>query len=1034
MSTETAGATADDGHLEGLTPAQLEAVLHRDGAIRVIAGAGSGKTRVITRRIAHLLRSGVDGRRILALTFTKKAAGEMRHRVEQLAPESKVHLGTFHSFASTVLRRECQRLNLHRDFGICDQDDQRELVEECLEKMGVAYEAKRKAGDTTSLTPKGVAGDISRWKSRMANPGRLPLVAKRGEQLTARVFQRYQWELRRRNMLDYDDLLNLLATALQQDEHLRRSLDDKYRYILVDEFQDTNAAQYAILRLLTRDYNNIMIVGDPDQCFPTGTLVNTPTGPVRIEDLRDGASVVSACGWGETTNAVVEKVMEKHYEGTLIRLTLADGTKLSGTPQHAMFGRLTTDPDRHYVYLMYRKGYGYRIGTTRGVRMGDKIRKNGIEVRCLQEHADCMWVIQVCDNSADARLYEQFFSVQFGIPTMVFFAAGRTGMAVGQEHIDCLFQWIDTERNAKRLLESLQLDIRHPHHHAGGSVSRNVSRRKVHMTMFGDSRIGRDDDGCRWRKHIVQLNTSGDELKERLAKDGHAVRAGKRADWRVSKLLTDYDAAEAYMDTFGCYPEFAQCRQAKMTSVGLFNFTPMGNMLPGMEVPVVRDNKVVPMLVTHVEREEYSGKVYDLSVKHVRNYAANGVVVHNSIYKFRGADISNIMGFRRDYRDCREIVLDRNYRSTPQVIEAANWSIRNNDHRVEKTLVADRPHGVPVRVREVRSDVAEGNWIAEDIRFAVDKGADYRDHAILLRQRRLRTKIEEGLMRHGIPYKLYGIAGFFDSKVVRDLLAYLRLLVRPDDLFAFLRVINTPSRGLGQVAIDKIRDWAEANVVTPLDACRQADRIRGLPAKAAESAKRFAGLLDELGSAGGRVADVVRSAAERSGYRQMLLGGLEGNDEAAEKLERLDRLVEYGEWFTEEKPEEGLREFLEWAALSGDQEAEGAESDQIDRVAVMTLHAAKGLEFPTVYMPAMEQGILPSRQALMGGDDEDETGGDMEEERRIFFVGVTRAMDRLVLTRAYYRLGKDQRPEMTARSIFLGELPRTIEFESEMDR
>src|SRR4051794_35663128 len=243
--------------LADLTDAQREAVTHRDGPLLVLAGAGSGKTRVITRRVAWLLREGVRPWNVLVITFTNKAAGEMRQRVEALVPNSRVWVSTFHSLGARLLRQYAERVNVGPNFTIYDQDDRAKVVKQALEAAGI---------DNVRFTPERIAGAISKAKNQLLTP---PQYEQRANdflsQTVARVYYEYEKRLRAQNALDFDDLLLIPALALKHDEELRSELDNRFRFVLIDEYQDTNQAQYEMARRLSIEQSNLCVVGDPDQ-------------------------------------------------------------------------------------------------------------------------------------------------------------------------------------------------------------------------------------------------------------------------------------------------------------------------------------------------------------------------------------------------------------------------------------------------------------------------------------------------------------------------------------------------------------------------------------------------------------------------------------------------------------------------------------------------------------------------------------------------------------------------------------------------
>jgi DNA helicase-2/ATP-dependent DNA helicase PcrA len=625
--------------LQDLTPAQREAVEHFEGPLLILAGAGSGKTRVITRRVVHLLREGVRPHQILAITFTNKAAGEMRQRVDALAPDCKVWISTFHSLGARLLRQYADRIGLDRNFTIYDQDDRERVVKLALEAAGV---------DNTRFTPQAIQAAISKAKNQLIGPERYASQA--GDffaQTVAGIYPVYERRMRDANALDFDDLLYWPALALRHNAELRAELDARFRFVLIDEYQDTNTAQYAIARGLSTDQPNLCVVGDPDQ----------------------------------------------------------------------------------------------------------------------------------------------------------------------------------------------------------------------------------------------------------------------------------------------------------------------------------------------------------------------------SIYGWRGSNIRNILDFEKDYPNTRVITLDRNYRSTRPILDAASHLIAFNRNRKPKGLVTDRADGHPVTVLKFATGFDEADGMARRIREAVDQNRrKYRDFAVFIRINALSRALETAFIRQRIPYQIVRGLAFFDRKENRDILAYLRLLINPRDNISFLRVVNEPVRGVGKVSLEHLRNYAEPRELSLLAAAAQVQNIPAIKGKAANGLREFATIMEQLG---GYLdlppEDVIRQVLDRSGYRRMLLTD---DLQDQERLANIEELITATRQFTAEDPERTLADFLENITLASD--VDGWDEEQ-DCVCVMTLHAAKGLEFPVVFMAATEQGLLPHERSRQ---DEKE----LEEERRLAFVGMTRAKEELYLCHAQQRDFRGSLRYAVA-SQFLDELP-----------
>jgi DNA helicase-2/ATP-dependent DNA helicase PcrA len=990
--------------LADLTDDQRAAVTHGDGPLLILAGAGSGKTRVITRRVAHLLERGVRPWSILAITFTNKAAGEMRARVEQLVPGNRVWVSTFHSLGARLLRQYADRLGFDRNFTIYDIDDRNKLVKDALEATGI---------DNVRFSPERIAGAISKAKNQLTTPKEYEKAATDFfAQTAAKVYHGYEKRLRAANAMDFDDLLYLPAMALRHNAELRAELDARFRYVLIDEYQDTNSAQYEIARKLSLDHPNLCVVGDPDQCLPPGTLVETPAGPRPIETVRDGDEVLSGIGWGKVAPMRVEKVMANPHRGKLVRITVEGGITVRATPNHVCFARLQPDPNLHHVYLMWKRGMGFRLGTTRGVRTSKSgPLMSGLQVRTNQEVADAMWVAHTCRSSSEARYYEQLLSVQYGIPTMVFFVRGRN-MGIGQDLIDRLFREVDTEAGAARLMADLHLDRRYPHHRPGAVTRGGLARRFVQFTVFGDPRP-KQEGGRRWHEHRVQLVTSGAELREKVAAAALPVRGGNRGTWRVETSRKGYDDALALAEAINRVDRFELVSRARLTKSKAFPFLPASHLHPGMVVPVCTAGRVEERLVESVEWEDYDGPVYDLSVPNTRNFVADGLVVHNSIYKWRGSDIKNILDFERDFPDARVITLSKNYRSTKAILHAASTVIDHNKQRKKKNLVTDNEQGEPVRVVTFDNGLDEAEGVVTRIKEAVAAGRfRYRDHAIFVRINALTRTLESAFVKHGVPFQIVKGLAFFDRKENKDVLAYLRLLVNPADTVSFLRVVNEPPRGIGKASLDKLQGFAADREVSLTDAAGQVVMIPAIKGRAASGLRDFHKMMADLR---GRLDlpphDLVRLVLDKSGYAAALRES--GEDEDADRLANVEDLVTAAKQFHDLNPDGTVADFLEQIALSSD--VDGWD-EQADHVSVMTLHASKGLEFPVVYVLAVEEGLLPHERS-MGQADE------VEEERRLCFVGMTRAMKELYLCHSRLREFRGQM-NYAIESSFLRELPK----------
>jgi DNA helicase-2/ATP-dependent DNA helicase PcrA len=808
-----------------LNPAQLEAVTLPPGPVLVVAGAGSGKTRVLTRRLAYLvLEQGVSPFGLIGLTFTNKAAAEMKERVAQLVgPVAKrMWVSTFHSACARILRRESSLLGYRSSFTIYDQADAVRLVDWVRRDLEM---------DPKRFPPRQLHAKISTLKNELILPEEFEEKAFGPyEQRLAKVYTEYQKRLADASAADFDDLL-LLAVRLFREHPA--ALDRWRRYfqhVLVDEFQDTNLAQWELVQLLSQDHRSVMVVGDTDQCLPAGTQVTMGDGTQRpIEQIHAGDHVWSCYGSGDFRPALVTKTHRADAE-ELVDIELASGRTITSTPEHVHFT---------------------------------------LPARVLVPGAD--W-----DHG-------------LGVPLP----------AVRAEHVD-----------------------------------------------VGDSML----------------------------------------------------LSEGVLDT-----------------------------------------------VTRISRRSVAQAVYDLDVERTHNFVANGIVTHNSIYKFRGADFRNLMRFEETFPDATVVVLDQNYRSTQRILDAANAVISNNASRHPKHLWTDQGQGEQIVRYQAEDEHDEAMYVLTELRSLTDHQYRFADTAIFYRTNAQSRVMEEALVRAGIPYRVFGGVKFYDRREVKDLLAYLRAFTNPDDEVSWKRVVNTPKRGVGDTSVAKIESYAHGAGLPFRDALIEA-AAAGVTGKALGGIRDLIDLLDdisrdlpELG-----VADVIDAVLARTGYLAELEA--ERSIEAEGRIENLQELVGVAREFDEQvdrgdlhglaaiggvgigepggptpvtdtvvRGVDRIQAFLEAVSLVTDLD-EGEESASY--VTLMTLHSAKGLEYPVVFMLGMEDGVFPHFRSI--GDPEE-----LEEERRLCYVGITRARERLYLCHAWSRMlfgATDYHPP----SRFLDEIPAEL--------
>ncbi|MDY5021112.1 MAG: DNA helicase PcrA [Blautia sp.] len=638
---------------EGLNPPQQQAVCHTEGPLLILAGAGSGKTRVLTHRIAYLIEEkGVNPWHILAITFTNKAAQEMRDRVDKIVGfgSESIWVSTFHSTCVRILRRHIDRLGFDNSFAIYDADDQKTLMKDVCRKLNI---------DTKIYKERSLLAQISQAKDNLISPDEMEMNAAGdyNKKKVAGVYREYQAALRRNNALDFDDLICKTVELFQNCGDVLENYQERFRYIMVDEYQDTNTAQFKLISLLASKYENLCVVGDDDQ----------------------------------------------------------------------------------------------------------------------------------------------------------------------------------------------------------------------------------------------------------------------------------------------------------------------------------------------------------------------------SIYKFRGANIGNILGFERVFPQAEVIRLEQNYRSTQNILNAANGVIANNTERKPKTLWTDNQEGEKVHFRQFMNGYEEAEYVAGEISRAHREGRlAYKDCAILYRTNAQSRLFEEKFLMANIPYKIVGGINFYSRKEVKDLLSYLKTIDNSMDDLAVRRILNVPKRGIGATTIGRVQDYADKMEISFYDALRVAEEVPSVK----RSLPKIDGFVTFIQSLKSKqevltVRELLEEVIDATGYVDELKA--EDTEESRARIENIDELISktvaYEEMMEERGEPATLSGFLEEIALVAD--IDSVDPSQ-DYVLLMTLHSAKGLEFPCVFLTGMEDGIFPSYMTITADD-----RSELEEERRLCYVGITRAMKELTLTCAMQRMIRGE-TKYNKVSRFVREVPREL--------
>ncbi len=923
--------------LASLNEPQQQAVLHDQGPVLIFAGAGSGKTNALTKRIAYLIQERyVRPYNILAVTFTNKAAAEMKERISNLVGDlamRELWAGTFHSLCARCLRERGSMIGLDKNFVIYDDGDQISLVKEAVRELSL---------DDKQYAPRAVLSAISKAKETLQTPDDIlnDFSASPYERAVGRAYQLYQQKMTISNALDFDDLIMKTVQLLRESEKAREHYQNRFHYVHCDEFQDVNDSQYQLLTLFSGKHKNICVVGDDDQCVVAGTPILTPSGYVPVEQIREGNTVLAACGGPYLAPAVVEKVMVNNYAGPVRNIQTQQGATVRVTPNHVMFGNL------------------------------------------IEEAPDNVWRDFGCEFYITSDGDKDMYRVDDPVHFMMFFDKPKPAFMFDE---DCAPIRFRVSANSD--------EAQFNRHDDAWAYAKMLQRRQDKEKVDVTARVGKwffgtchAEELTEWHKFPVVVDVSD--------------RAMNYASMRSVADYPDDEIQIAYARTIlGKTPQTDDMQPAVKPHV-----------IPD-PIPVVTDSQI-----TSITDEEYTGKTYDLSVAGLRNYVAGGIVVHNSIYAFRGANVQIILNFERDFPNATIIKLEQNYRSTRTILDAAYHVVRNNRGRADKRLWTDNIEGESIALVEAPNEVEEAVAVVNVVREGTISGdRNYKDFAVLYRANSQSRALEEQFINYRIPYKIVGGVRFYERREIKDLIAYLRVLMNPYDGLSMRRIINVPARAIGTTTIEKINVFAGRYEIAFWDACRRANEM-DLPARAKNSIQAFVKIVEYLSAKRDTqpVSALVQNILDTTGYLADLKK--DRTPEAESRVENVGELISVAKEFEQQQSGEdgnpSLSAFLENVSLVSDIDSL---EDTANSVTMMTLHAAKGLEFPVVFLTGLEEGIFPHFRA-MGSQTE------LEEERRLCYVGITRAKEELFMSYAGSRMifGNTQRNPV---SRFVSEIP-----------
>ena len=519
--------------------------------------------------------------------------------------------------------------------------------------------------------------------------------------------------------------------------------------------------------------------------------------------------------------------------------------------------------------------------------------------------------------------------------------------------------------------------------------------------------------------HRICLTGSDNEGRDVLERIGLSVRPAKGlTGWRYETSTADYGKLVGVVERVSAELDVSPRYSARLASndgvqgkeKNSIPFMPASSVRPGM-VMITDAGDLDP--VSSVDWIELDASVYDLDVERLHNFIASGLVTHNSIYSFRGADIRNILEFERDFPATRVIPLEQNYRSTNAILHAANTVIEHNRERKEKHLWSELGEGEPVRVVEVEDEHAEARFVSSEVAALLEHGLSLGEIAVVYRTNAQSRVLEDVFVRQGVAYQVIGGPRFYERAEIKDAIAYLQAIDNPYDSVSLTRIANRPRRGVGDTSIARLSALAAGEEISLWEAVGRAEEA-GLATASLRSVQAWRTLLQSLMSSAQElsIAALLEQLIERTGYPEYLLTTLP-KWEAEGKIENLEELVGVAREYEELATEPSLSNFLQEISLYSDQDAL-RDDEGGGQVTLMTLHNAKGLEYRAVFMLGLEEGIFPHSRSLEENS--------LEEERRLCYVGMTRAKERLTMLHASRR-SLYGRSEANLPSRFLDELP-----------
>jgi DNA helicase-2/ATP-dependent DNA helicase PcrA len=614
------------------------------------ATAGSGKTFSCVQRLKELLKKGVDPSKIIFFSFTKAATEELQKRIQR----DDVKITTIHAFSLGLLAKmgKYKKISVFYDFIKWYKDEKKPPKTASKEAKQEFYELIGSLYDEMDY----ISSEISAYKLQIADDIKCPMPL---------FFLQYQEFLKKTRSRDFADMLIEVRDLLKEDKWLKM-FRGKYDYIFIDEYQDTSTIQLQILLSLNAKY--YYLIGDKNQCLLPETKINTKDGIKSIKDVSEGDFVLAGKGSGNLKYSLVtKKIINENKNYKIVKIRTKDKKELICTNNHIVFANYEKQlKNRFFVYLMYKENIGFRIGMTQLYNSNKVALKNSLNFksRLVQEQADKIWLIYTSEEYLKTRVEELKFSLNYGIPTIVFKNINKKNSLIGEDYINIIFKEIDTYERGFLLLKKLNYSFEHPHY---TPQSNSRERKNINLFLCAD---GRGKNGL----SRIEIDTNKQDDIKNLENEFNIkfYKHKSKDSWRFRKHSTEfkllYDLANEISKKTGYQIRTKAC----LAKGKYFNLLPASQVLEGMQVYLHDSNKVKIGIVEDVIKDNYQGVTYDLNVEKVHNFCANSFFVHNSIYGYSGANCKKIELMLKNRRKTIEKTLSVNFRSDKEIINNSN--------------------------------------------------------------------------------------------------------------------------------------------------------------------------------------------------------------------------------------------------------------------------------------------------------------------------------------------------------------------------